>query len=80
MAVPHHAEEGFVGLNNTTFNIQDEDPDDVGVDKASDLRLPFLQIAVQAGVLQRDRRLRRQQFQDRDPIRVNACEVSVFSR
>ena len=44
-------------------------PDDVGVDKASDLALPFLEIAIETRVLQRDRCLCRQQFQDRDSIR-----------
>ena len=36
-------------------------------DQAPDPGLPFPEIAVQAGVLQRDRRLRREQFQHRDP-------------
>ena len=34
-----------------------------------DLGLSLLKIAVETGVLQRDRRLCRQQFQDRDSIR-----------
>ena len=47
----------------------DADPDDIGVDKAPDLRFAFRQIAVQAGVFQRDRRLRGEQLQHRDPRR-----------
>src|ERR1700704_897387 len=68
-AMPHHLEKGLVGLDNATIKVKDRDPDDVGVDQASDLRLTLLKIAVETGVLQRDRRLRRQQFQDRDSIR-----------
>src|SRR6266852_6239600 len=66
-AVSHHMEKGFVGVENATFKIPHDDPDDVRVDQAADLGLPFLEIVVQTGVLQRDRRLRRQQFQYRDP-------------
>ena len=46
-----------------------KDSDDVGVDEASDLRLPFLKIAVQPRILKRNRGLRRQQFQRRHPSR-----------
>jgi hypothetical protein len=46
-----------------TLNIPDHDPDDVRVNQAADPGLPLLEIAIQTGVLQRDRRLRRQQFQ-----------------
>ena len=49
-------------------------------DQASDLRLTFLKIAVETGVLQRDRRLRRQQFQDRDPIRCEGVRCSACFR
>ena len=48
-------------------NIPDQDPDDVRIDQAPDPGLAFLEIVVQTGVLQRDRRLRGQQFQHRDP-------------
>src|SRR6267378_3504634 len=66
-AVSHHMEKGFVGVENATFKIPHDDPDDVRVDQTADPGLPFLEIVVQTGVLQRDRRLRRQQFQYRDP-------------
>src|SRR5712671_489292 len=66
-AVSHHVEKGFVGVENATFNIPHDYPDDVRVDQAADPGLPFLEIVVQTGVLQRDRRLRCQQFQHRDP-------------
>ncbi len=52
-----------------TVEIENEYPDDIGVDQAPDFRLPFLKIAIEARVLQRDRGLRRQQFKDRDPSR-----------
>ena len=68
-AVSHDLEKGFVRLNNAAFKIPDGDPDDIGIDQPPDLRLTLLQIAVETGVLQRDRRLRREQLEDRDSIR-----------
>ena len=53
----------------STFEIPDEDPDDVGVDQAPDLGFAFCEIAVQTGILQRDRGLRGKQLQHRDPGR-----------
>ena len=48
-------------------SIPDHDSDDVRVDQTADPGLPLPEIAVQTGILQRDRRLRCQQFQHRDP-------------
>src|SRR5882672_6473468 len=69
MAVAQHVEKGFVGFEDSAPRIPDEDSDDVRIDQAADPGLPFPEIVVQAGILQRDRRLRRQQFQYRDPGR-----------
>ena len=69
--VSQHAKKRVVGLDDLTSEIDDENSDDVGVDQAPDLRFPFLKIAIETRVFQRDRRLCRQQFQDRDPSR---CE------
>src|SRR5438132_1615177 len=68
-AVSHDLKKGFVRLNNAAFKIPDRDPDDIGIDQPPDLRLTLLQIAVETRVLQRDRRLRREQLEDRDSIR-----------
>ena len=68
-ALPHHMEKGFVGLDNATFKVPNKNSNDVGIDQSPDLRLTFLEIAVETRVLQRDCRLRRQQLQDRDSIR-----------
>jgi len=51
------------------MEIPDDDPNDVGVDQAPDLGFTFAQIADQTGILQRDRRLRTEQLQHRDPSR-----------
>ena len=67
--ISQHAKKRLVGLHDLTVEIENEYPDDIGVDQAPDLRLPFLKIAIETRVLQRDRGLRRQQFQDRDPSR-----------
>ena len=40
-AISHDAEKRVVGLHDTTVKIEDAYPDDIGVDKASNLRLPF---------------------------------------
>ena len=63
---PTMREKRVIGLENLTVEIPDEDPDDVGVDQASDLRFAFGEIAVQAGILERDRGLRGKQLQHRD--------------
>src|SRR5271154_288104 len=67
--VSHNAKKRVVSLKDAAVEIPNEDSDDVRVDQAPDLRLALLEIAEETGVLQRDRRLRRQQFQDRDSIR-----------
>ncbi len=65
--VSHDAEKRVIGLQNPTSKLPDDDPDDVGVDQASDLRFAFAEIAVQARIFQRDCRLRGEQLQYRDP-------------
>src|SRR5882672_7787897 len=41
--VAHHAKKFVVGLKNATIEIPDENSDDVGIDKAPDLRFAFPQ-------------------------------------
>src|SRR5882757_7990114 len=41
--VAHHAKKFVVGLKNATVEIPDENPDDVGIDQAPDLRFAFPQ-------------------------------------
>src|SRR6266851_6881763 len=69
MVVSHHTEKRVVGLENPTFEVPEEDPDDVGVDQTPDLGFASLEIAVQTSVLQCDRRLRGEQLQHRDSSR-----------
>jgi hypothetical protein len=45
-------------------NIHAQDGVERVVDEPPYLRLPFLKIAIETGVLQRDRRLRGEQFED----------------
>ena len=68
--VPHHAEKRIIGLDDLPFGLPEEDPDDVGVNQSPDLGFAFHDIAVQAGVLQRDRGLRGEQLQHREPGRL----------
>ena len=60
-------EKRIIGLENRTIEVPDEDADNVGFHEAPDLRLAFRQVAVEMGVLQRDRRLRGEERQHRDP-------------
>ena len=79
MTVAQHVEKGFVGFDDTAPRIPDKDADDVRVDQAADPGLPFQEIVIETGVLQGDRRLRRQQFQYRDPVRREhvRCQIVI---
>src|SRR5260370_13660931 len=70
-AVVHHLEKRFIGLNNLAFQVPDEDPHNDGIDETPNLRFAFLQIAIETRIFERDRGLRREQFQHRDP---RGCE------
>src|SRR5262249_42173448 len=77
--VSHHAEKRVIGLDNPLSELPGEDPDDVGVNQAPDLRFAFCEMAVQMGILQRDRGLRGEQLQHRDPSgRENARGQGVL--
>ena len=67
--VSHDAEKRVIGLDDPAVEVPDEDPDDIGVDQAPDLGFAFRQIAVETGVLQRDRRLGGEELQHRYPGR-----------
>jgi hypothetical protein len=60
--LPHHAKKRVVGLEDLSFGFPDEDPDDIGVNQSPDLGFAFHDIAVEAGVFQRDRGLRGEQL------------------
>ncbi|MNQ55796.1 hypothetical protein D3C85_698980 [compost metagenome] len=55
--VADHAQEGVVGFGYLASRAPDDDADDVGVHQPANLRLALSGVAVQARVLQRDRRL-----------------------
>src|SRR5712671_6252834 len=46
--VVHHAKKFVVGLKNATFEIPDENSDDVGIDQTPNLRFAFLQCLLSA--------------------------------
>ena len=68
-AVSDHIEKSFVRIDDPTLKIPNVDSDDIGVDQSPDLGFAFNDIAVQAGVLQRDRGLRGEQLQHGQPGR-----------
>src|SRR5271166_6299371 len=71
--VSYHAQKRVIGLDNwpvdLPFDRPDEDSDDVGVDETTDFGFALFEIAVQTGILERDRRLRGEELQHRDPSR-----------
>ena len=71
MVISQHTQKRVIGFENPTFEVRDDDPDDVGVDQALNLRFALCKIAVQAGIFERDRGLRGEQRQRRDAGR---CE------
>ena len=71
MVVSQHTQKRVIGFEKPTFEVPDDDPDDVGVDQAPNLCFALCKIAVQAGILERDRRLRGKQLQHSDAGR---CE------
>src|SRR5260370_13422962 len=78
-AVLHHAQKRFVGFDDRTFEVPDEDPQNVGVDQAPDLPFAILEIAIELRILERDCRLRRKHLQHRDAVRSeNVWRQIVF--
>ncbi len=63
--ITNHAEKRVIGFQNAALELPYENADDIGIDQAADLRFPGREVAIQAGVLQGDRRLRRDQPQHR---------------
>ena len=80
--VSHHGEERVIRLENPTFELPDEDPDDVGVDQAPvSLDSRSARSRYKPAVLERDRGLRGEQFQHRGACRrEDARGARLFSR
>src|SRR6516162_6263133 len=72
-----HVEKRIVGFDDATFEVPDDDPDDIGVDEAPNLRLLLLKIAIQSGIIEGDCRLRCQQFQYRHAARCKGAGSQV---
>src|SRR3989442_4519776 len=78
-AVLHHAQKRFVGFDDRTFEVPDEDPQNVGVDQTPNLPFAICEIAIKPRVLERDCCLRRKNFQHRYTLRrENARRQIVF--
>src|SRR5262249_13798732 len=56
----------IIGLQDPASKLPDDDPDDVGVDEAPDLRLALAETAVEIRIFERDGRLRGKQFKHHD--------------
>ena len=48
--VSNHAKKRVIGVENMTFDIPDDDPDDVGVDQAPDFLVALLKVALELDV------------------------------
>src|SRR5262249_8111078 len=66
-SVSDDSQEAFVGVQDATVGVPDNDADDVGVDQPSDPRLPLLKIAVETCVLQRNGSLGGQELEKGNP-------------
>src|SRR5260370_21146942 len=78
-AVSQHAQKGSVGFDDRTFEVPDEDPQNVGVDQAPDLSFAIFEIAIELRILERDCRLRRKHLQHCDAVRSeNVWRQIVF--
>src|SRR5262249_46838832 len=72
-------EKRVIGLKNSTFEVGNEDANDVGVDQKPNLSFAIFEVAIKPRILERDRRLRRQHLQHRDALgRENARSQMVF--
>src|SRR5262245_29016438 len=77
--IPDDTEKRVIGLKNSTFEIGNEDPNDVGVDQTPNLSFAIFEVAIKPRILERDRGLRRQHLQHRDALgRENARRQIVF--
>src|SRR5215471_20393281 len=75
----YDTEKRVIGLENSTFDLGNEDSDDVGVDQTSNLSFPIFEVAIKPRILERDCRLRRKHLQHRDSFgRENARNEIVF--
>src|SRR5262249_32922149 len=66
-AIAEHVEKRVVGVDDRPVGIRNHHADDVRLDQPPDPRLPFLQLTIQAAVVQRHRRLRCEHLQDGNP-------------
>src|SRR6516165_11729084 len=77
--IPDDTEKRVIGLKNSTFEIGNEDANDVGVDQAPNLPFAICQIEIELRILKRNRGLRSKHLQDRDAFgRENARSQIVF--
>src|SRR3954453_4184118 len=78
-AVLQHAQKRFVGFDDRTFEVPDEDPQNVGVDQAPDLSFAIFEIAIELRILERDSCLRCKHLQYRTAARSeNVWRQIVF--
>src|SRR5262249_51105639 len=67
--VADRSQKGVVGFANPAAELPDEDADDVGIDQTADPGLTLLDIAVQTGDVEGDRRLRGQHLEQGRTLR-----------
>src|SRR5215813_5590968 len=77
--IPDDTEKRVISLENSTFEIGNEDPNDVGVDQTPNLSFAICQIEIEPRILKRNRGLRSKHLQHRDAFgRENARRKIVF--
>src|SRR6516225_10132759 len=77
--IPYDTEKRVIGLKNSTFEVGNEDANDVGVDQTPNLLFAICQIEIEPRILKRNRGLRSKHLQHRDAFgRENARRKIVF--
>jgi hypothetical protein len=51
--IVHHMEKGFISLQDLTFEIQNENPNNIGVHRAPGLRFAIFEVAIKPRILER---------------------------
>src|SRR5262245_28602647 len=77
--IPYDTEKRVIGLKNSTFEIGNEDANNVGVDQTPNLPFAICQIEKEPRILERNRGLRGEHLQHRDALgRENARSQIVL--
>src|SRR6516164_2045624 len=67
--ISYDTEKRVIGIDNPALEVDNEDPNDIGIDQMSDLPFAIFEVAIKPRILERDCRLGRKHFQHGDAVR-----------